>query len=60
MALYLENQNYALFTSKNLINWREVGRYRIEGTGECPDLFELPVDGDPKIAGMSLSAICLY
>jgi len=48
MALYLENQEYALFASRNLINWSEVGRYQIEGTGECPDLFELPVDGNLK------------
>lgn len=48
MALYLEGEGYALFASPDLKNWSQFAEYRIEGTGECPDIFELPVDGDPN------------
>ncbi|NLO83551.1 MAG: glycoside hydrolase family 32 protein [Clostridiales bacterium] len=48
MALYLEDRDYALFASPDLKNWSQIMEYRIEGTGECPDLFELPVDGNTR------------
>ena len=37
-------QGVSIFTSKNLINWEL--QSHIEGFYECPDLFELPLDGD--------------
>ncbi len=45
MALYLDGQDYALFTSANLINWEKVCDIKNVGCSECPDMFELPVDG---------------
>ncbi len=37
----------AVFQSTDLMNWTRCGK--IEGIGgECPDLFQLPVDGDPS------------
>lgn len=49
MALYLnksaEEQHYVLLRSDNLIDWRELQRLTLPGTGECPDFFPLPVDG---------------
>ncbi|MBC8570613.1 cadherin-like beta sandwich domain-containing protein [Zongyangia hominis] len=39
-----------IFTSPNLIDWKHCGRPQINGQvfdSECPDLYPLPVDGDP-------------
>ncbi len=47
MALYLDKHEYALFASKDLRAWSRRDTIEIPGTIECPDLFELPVDGDP-------------
>ena len=44
MLLY-GDQKYHVFTSKNLLKWRNE-RKPIANSFECPDLFELPVDGD--------------
>ena len=48
MAVYDESDGkrwIAFYTSPDLKSW--TFRSRIEGFFECPDLFELPVDGDP-------------
>ena len=44
MMLYGDKQ-YHIFTSKNLLEWRDE-RHPIGDSYECPDFFELPVDGD--------------
>ena len=47
MAVYDESDGkrwIAFYTSPDLKTW--TFRSRIEGFYECPDLFELPVDGD--------------
>ncbi len=41
MALYLEHDVYALLTSKNLVDWNELQRIRLNGDNECPDIFSL-------------------
>jgi fructan beta-fructosidase len=46
MALYLEGSEYALFTSPDLETWTRTCDVQLPGDGECPDFFELPVDGD--------------
>jgi fructan beta-fructosidase len=46
MTLYID-QDYALFTSPDLKSWSHVFSYVIPESTECPDLFELVVDGDP-------------
>jgi sucrose-6-phosphate hydrolase SacC (GH32 family) len=43
MVLY-ELEGFTFFQSPDLKSWEKVGR--IEEFFECPDLFELPVDGD--------------
>jgi fructan beta-fructosidase len=48
MAVYDEakdRQSIAFHTSPDLRTWTSTSR--IDGFFECPDLFELPVDGDP-------------
>jgi len=48
MALYLDANNYALFSSPNLKWWERVSDIQLPGSSECPDIFELPVDGDTE------------
>lgn len=44
MLLY-GNSQYHIFTSTNLLNWKDA-RHPIQNCFECPDFFELPVDGN--------------
>ena len=48
MALYLEGQDYTLLASDDLLHWNKTCRIRNVGCVECPDMFELPVDGDKE------------
>lgn len=48
MALYLENNDYMLLTSKDLIHWEERQRISIEGETECPDIYPLTVENEPR------------
>lgn len=48
MALYLDGDDFSLFGSKDLLKWDRLCDVEVGGTGECPDLYELPVDGDPE------------
>lgn len=45
MSLFLDGNDYALFSSPDLKEWTRTCDIRIPDTGECPDIFELPVDG---------------
>ena len=46
MMLY-GNSKYHIFTSTNLLDWKDAQK-PIPESFECPDFFELPVDGDRK------------
>jgi len=49
MALYDEHENkrsIAFYTSPDLHKWAFTSR--VEGFYECPDIFQLPIDGDPS------------
>lgn len=48
MALYLNDANFAIFGSDDLLHWDLIQKIVIEGDAECPDLFPLNADGDPK------------
>ncbi|MGQ9610625.1 MAG: glycoside hydrolase family 32 protein [bacterium] len=48
MALYLDGNEYMILTSPNLKDWTGQSTVHLSGAGECPDIFELPVNGDPK------------
>jgi sucrose-6-phosphate hydrolase SacC (GH32 family) len=39
------DKNYVFFSSTDLLSWTKLDTF-IEGGFECPDMFELPVDGD--------------
>ena len=46
MALYLADDRFVLLGSKNLKEWKELSRLSLPGASECPNFFELPLDGD--------------
>jgi fructan beta-fructosidase len=48
MALYLDGNEYALYGSTDLRSWQHLSNLVLPGASECPDMFELAVDGDPK------------
>jgi fructan beta-fructosidase len=48
MALFLDGDKYALFGSPNLKEWAKLSDVPPLGCGECPDMFELPVNGDAR------------
>jgi sucrose-6-phosphate hydrolase SacC (GH32 family) len=48
MVLYLERPRFAFFGSPDLKTWTKLSELEIPDGHECPDLFELPVDGDPE------------
>jgi len=47
MALYLDADVFALFGSKDLKSWERLSDVAMPGTNECPEFFEIPVDGSP-------------
>ena len=44
MVLYLENSDYGIFGSSNLIKWNHLSNFTLKGASECPELFPLNVD----------------
>ena len=49
MVLFLDDYDFALFRSQDLIHWHESHRFSAEKMRECPDLFELPVENEPDV-----------
>ncbi len=47
MALFLDRNDFVLFSSKDLKKWTHIQDIKLPGSGECPDFFPLAVDGDP-------------
>ena len=43
----MDNDRYMLLYSKNLLDWEQGETLHLYGAAECPDLFCLPLDGDP-------------
>ena len=46
MTLFMDANDYALFSSPDLRSWTHLQDLTLPGVSECPDFFELPVDGD--------------
>jgi fructan beta-fructosidase len=46
MVLYVRPDAFSLFFSKNLRVWYPLGEIRFPTAHECPELFELPVEGE--------------
>lgn len=45
MVLYLEENDFAILRSSNLADWTLTQRITLEDAWECPDLFQVPVEG---------------
>jgi sucrose-6-phosphate hydrolase SacC (GH32 family) len=45
---FLDKNSYRLFSSPDLKHWTKLSDLALKVDGECPDLFELAVDGNPK------------
>lgn len=48
LALYMDGEDYALFGSANLKEWKMLCEIKNLGCSECPDFFPLAVDGGKK------------
>lgn len=46
MALYLNGNQFALLSSKNLIDWKKIQELTLSEDAECPDFYPLALDGD--------------
>ena len=46
MALYLDGNTYAFFSSPDLKHWQKLSVFKLPGDAECPNLFKIPLDGD--------------
>ena len=46
MALYLDHNDYALFSSRDLKTWQKLSDFNLPGDAECPNFFQVPLDGD--------------
>lgn len=46
MVFFLENHEFTIHTSKNLLDWTEAQRLTLPDDAECPDFYPLAVDGD--------------
>lgn len=48
MALYLDGSDFALFSSSDLKQWQRLCKVTLPGTIECPEFFEIPVEGSAQ------------
>jgi len=45
MALYLNKNDYILLGSEDLKDWTKLSSVTVPGVAECPDFFEMPLNG---------------
>jgi sucrose-6-phosphate hydrolase SacC (GH32 family) len=46
MALFLDQNDYALFSSSDLKHWEKLCSVELPGASECPEFFPIAVEGD--------------
>jgi len=49
MALFLDANTYGFLASPDLKHWTLQQKIGVPGVAECPDFFEIPVDGEPGV-----------
>ncbi len=47
MALFMDGNTFALYNSPDLKTWAHLQDLGIPDCGECPDFFDMPVEGEP-------------
>ena len=60
MALFMDENEFAIFRSEDLLHWKETQRFSADGMRECPDLFELQVEGETEKKWVFWSADGFY
>lgn len=45
LKLFADKSSFGLFCSRNLKTWEKMSEFRIPGEAECPEFFEIPLDG---------------
>jgi fructan beta-fructosidase len=48
MSLYLNHNDFAIFASRDLKSWEKLSDFKLPGDSECPNFFEMPLDGDAQ------------
>jgi sucrose-6-phosphate hydrolase SacC (GH32 family) len=56
LCLYLDGDEFALFTSPDLKEWARIQTIRLPNSMECPDFFPMTVQGDPEARYWVLTA----
>jgi len=46
MALFLDGNDYRLLSSRDLKKWEIMSSVKVPETGECPEFFKIPLDGN--------------
>ncbi|RYG38275.1 2,6-beta-D-fructofuranosidase [bacterium] len=46
IALYMDGDDFALYSSPDMKEWKRFQTLQIPGTTECPNFFPMPLDGD--------------
>lgn len=49
MTLFLDMNDYRFLASPNLKTWTKLHDITVPGCGECPDFFEIAVEGEPGV-----------
>ena len=49
MVLYIGSETFRIFESENGLDWKQASDFRAPGQGECPDLFEIPVENEDGV-----------
>lgn len=47
MALYLDKNDFGFFSSPDLKRWTHLHDITVPDCAECPDFFEMPIEGEP-------------
>lgn len=48
MPLYIKDNSFAIFSSKDLLHWEKMSEIENLGCNECPDLIEFEVENQPN------------
>ena len=59
LALYLDGDDYAIFKTVDLVNFKEWFRFTAKGENECPDIFRIKAD-DGKYKWVFIGAHDVY
>jgi sucrose-6-phosphate hydrolase SacC (GH32 family) len=60
LALYLLDDVYSIFSSPDLKHWTQLQKFHFPNEGECPDFFQIPVEGSSDRKWVFVSASGAY